>query len=121
MIAPLNFLTIELMENNEIKNTQDLADRLAKAIIKKEAFTINATFTAEDGQTSSVFFVGGKLQTKDIVAHMESLDAMIKTINGHAVPSKSLTREKNGNSYTKNEDGSFKLTFKKNDQEETPA
>ena len=105
------------MENEDIvKNPKELADRLARAIANKEAFSINATFTTQDGQVSSVFFVGGKITSRDLVAHIESLNAMIKALNGQQVPAENFIKKTDKQTYEKHADGSFTLNLNPNDQ-----
>lgn len=110
------------MENEDIiKTPEDLAKKLLELIKSGEAFTINATFNSQRG-IQSVFFIGGKLGLAMLNSHAESFNAMLETIRGNAVKADSFIRVKGGASYEKKEDGSFKLTFEKNDKgEETPA
>lgn len=105
------------MENNEIiRNPQDLADRLAKAMKEGEAFTINATFDSPHGPRS-VFFIGGKIEAPMINGHLESFNSMLQAIRGIPVKGDSIIHQKKNGSYEKKSDGSFKLTF---NQDEKP-
>lgn len=105
------------MENNDeiIRSPQELADRLAKAILNKEAFAINATFNSQRG-VRSVFFIGGKIDMAMIKAQVESLNAMIFAVQGKAVEADSLIKQTDGSDFEKHADGSFTLKFKPNDQ-----
>lgn len=104
------------MENNEIiRNPQELADRLAKAIKDGEAFTINATFDSSHGPRS-VFFIGGRIEAPMINGHLESFNAMLKAIRGEVIKGDSIIHQKKNGSYEKNADGSFKLTFNQDEE-----
>jgi len=105
------------MENNEeiIRSPQELADRLAKAILNKEAFAINATFDSTRG-VRSVFFIGGKVDMPMIKAQIESLNAMILAVQGKQVASDSMIKQNEAGSFEKHADGSFTLKFNPNDK-----
>lgn len=102
---------------NEIKNLKDLIDKLVRLTNENKPFTINATFKDERG-ISSVFFIGGKIDKTMIAAHAESFDALVKTFFGQVVKAESLIKYRQGQIYEQRADGSFKLTFKKNEPEE---
>lgn len=106
------------MENEEdlIRSLEELVKKLLTLKANNEAFTINVTFNSARG-IRSVFFIGGKVNIAMLGAHAESFDAMLKTIDGHKVEAESFITKKQSGEYEKNADGSFKLTFKKNGEE----
>lgn len=107
---------MENLDDDTIRSVEDLAKKLLTLLQGKEAFTINVTFNSPRG-IRSVFFIGGKPSVAMLGAHAESFDAMLKTIDGQKVEAESFITQKEKTNYEKNNDGSFKLTFKKNGED----
>lgn len=102
------------MENNdEIKTAKDLFDRINKAMQNKEVFTLNATFQGPDGNVQSVFFVSSNVQQKNVMAHLESFNSMLRAIKGQTIESTSLIRKTENEDFEQHQDGTFKLTIKR--------
>lgn len=99
--------------NNEIKTAKDLFERINKAMQNKEVFTLNATFQGPNEDVQSVFFVSSNVQQKNVMAHLESFNSMLRVIKGQKVESTSIIKKTENEDFEQHPDGTFKLTIKR--------
>ena len=106
-----------------IRNFDDFKKRVEEALANGEAFLISSAFKDKDGVNKSVFFAGGRIDVSLLNCLVESTNSLVAHVAGIEVKADSLIKENRAGSYEKNEDGSFKLTFKQkpNEEEATPA